>query len=135
MTDNLIFFLNYNTIKQSILDRYNYFVSDGTEEASFFIKEIDSYTFKLRYKRSEMIDHSFDVIYKLYTDNKMRQASMLYEFYIGKSVNYLKQYVPNFVYTFGYNIRDSIFKEDDDINSLQVNKMVRTDQFILNKCL
>lgn len=127
MTDNLSFFLNYNIKKDSILSKYDFFISDGTEEREKYISPSDTNTFILKYKRKQS---SYDVIYKLYTKNPKLEASMLYEFYVGKCLNKVKQYFPNFIYTIGYNKRQKIYEKKDGLN-FNINNMTFVDDFNL----
>jgi len=134
MTDNLAFFFDFNKLKQTILERYDYFESKRNEEKRKLADEIDTFTFKIIYKRpiTGETTNSFDVVYKTYTDNKMRQADMLYEFYIGKSMNYIKQYLPNFIYTFGFNYRGKTYSKDDGFR-FEIDNIFRSDQFTLDE--
>ena len=133
MSDNTDFFFNFEKKKLITLIKYKDFRSQGNEQISILSNNPFSKTFKIRYNYITP-PNTFDVVYKLYIDKKMEtdhpHTNMLYEFYIGKFINNFKQFLPNFVYTFGYNIRYTIFRESD--KSIQIDHMIIPDEFVLN---
>lgn len=106
MTENSYFFLNYNTIGEYIIDSYNYF-----QNKNYYIDKnkisdtISSFVYKLNYKKGQS---RFTLIYKALNSidksENWKYSNILYEFYVGKSINIIKEYLPNFVYTFGIDL-------------------------------
>jgi len=132
MTDNYNFFFNYNNTYQSILDKYEYFNNKYVNSIKTMDPERNSYIFKVYYKNNI---NEFWGVFKVLNNShfiltKNMPSNILYEFYIGKSINLLKQYFPNFVYTFGMNIGDHNYKPTKNI--LELNNIQTTNLFDFN---
>ena len=114
--ENLDFFLNYNTKKDLFLERYEKFfnldliqapiIRIGAASANGFINLI-------KYKKG---DTTFKTILK--TSINLESDNNYYEFVVGNCINVLKEYVPNFLYTFLYATPSSSLK-----TSLKDNKL------------
>jgi hypothetical protein len=107
MTDNFDFFINYNSKRQTILDKYKKF---NTKEYYVNREQVssteNSFVFKINYKRDAS---TFSVISKVLnnTDPTRKQwmiSNLVYELYVGRGINIIKQYFPNFVHTIGVNL-------------------------------
>jgi hypothetical protein len=101
--DNLDFFLNFNTVKDSYLTRYENFVNKdliilpitriGSPSANGFINLI---TFKNLKNAS-----TFKTVLK--TSVELSSDNNYYEYVVGNCINMIKEYVPNFIYTFTFS--------------------------------
>lgn len=116
--DNLDFFLNFNTVKDSYLAKYGNFINKdliispikriGSPSANGFINLIsyknirDSKIFKTVLKTSVQLN----------SDNNY------YEYVVGNCINIIKEFVPNFIYTFTFSNLDPNLKK-----SLSENKV------------
>ena len=100
--ENLDFFLNFNTIGKNILDKYQNFSNlnlmlspikpIGAGSANGFINLI---------KYKNLTDSKiFDTVVK--TSREKDADNNFYEFNVGRCINIIKQYYPNFIYTFLY---------------------------------
>ena len=100
--ENLDFFLNFNTIGKNIIDKYQNFSNldlmlspikpIGAGSANGFINLI---------KYKNLIDSKiFDTVVK--TSREKNADNNFYEFNVGRCINIIKQYYPNFIYTFLY---------------------------------
>lgn len=124
--ENLDFFLNYNTKKDTYLEKYEKFFNKdliqspiiriGAPSANGFINLI-------KFKKA---DNTFKTILK--TSVNLEADNNYYEFVVGNCINIIKEYVPNFLYTFLYatptpslknNLRDE--KLFYDINSFKTD--------------
>lgn len=106
MSDNLDFFINYNTNGRSILDKYKHFTTKEFYVNNELIsKGVNSFVFKLNYQKEES---TCNLVLKVINSTHSRIsyviANILYEFYVGRSINIIKQYIPNFVSTIGINL-------------------------------
>jgi hypothetical protein len=105
INDNLDFFFNFNNKKNEILDQYKKFVLSDPEiiiesELKNINKEsFNSITSELKIK-NKINNHNFDLILKF--SDKQANSNLYYEYYAGQCINIVKEYVPNFVYTFQY---------------------------------
>ena len=100
--ENLDFFLNFNTIGKNVLDKYQNFSNldlmlspikpIGAGSANGFINLI---------KYKNLTDSKiFDTVVK--TSREKDADNNFYEFNVGRCINIIKQYYPNFIYTFLY---------------------------------
>jgi len=100
--ENLDFFLNFNTIGKDIIDKYQNFSNldlmlspikpIGAGSANGFINLI---------KYKNLTDSKiFDTVVK--TSREKEADNNFYEFNVGRCINVIKQYYPNFIYTFLY---------------------------------
>ena len=138
MADNTDFFFKYNTsYKLLTLLLYDDFKSQGNEEIDTLVDNPFSKNFKIRYHSLEPEpSNTFDIVYKVYVYNEIQKThphtNMFYEFNNGLTINNLKQYLPNFVYTFGYNIRDKAYTHEDE-NRIQIDNMITSYKFVLSE--
>jgi hypothetical protein len=98
--ENFNFFLNFNTVSKSIINKYDNFENldlidgpikpIGQGSANGFINLI-------KYKNLKD-SKKFDVVIK--TSVEIDADNNFYEFNVGRCINIIKQYYPNFVYTF-----------------------------------
>lgn len=107
--ENLIFFFYYNSIRDITLDKYQKFSNlnlmmspinpIGQGSANGFINLV---------KYGNLTDnHNFDAVIK--TSRQTDADNNFYEFNVGRCINIIKQYFPNFVYTFLYfNLSQSL---------------------------
>jgi hypothetical protein len=116
MTDNFDFFINYNTRRQTILDKYKKFTTKeyyvNREQVS---STENSFVFKINYKRDAS---TFSVISKVInnTDPSRKQwmiSNLVYELYVGRGINIIKQYFPNFVHSIGVNLASNSYHPTD----------------------
>lgn len=114
--ENLDFFLNYNTKKDAFLERYEKFFNKdliqapiiriGSPSANGFINLI-------KFKKG---DTTFKTVLK--TSVNLDADNNYYEFVVGNCINIIKEYVPNFLYTFLYATPTTGLK-----NNLKSNKL------------
>ena len=100
--ENLNFFLNFNTIGKSIIDKYESFKNFDLIDGSINpIGQGSSNGFinLMKYKKDSK---NFDIIVK--TSQQIDADNNFYEFNVGRCMNVIKQYYPNFIYTFLLNI-------------------------------
>jgi hypothetical protein len=119
--ENLNFFLNFNTIGKTIINKYEKFnnlnliklpIIHSKEKNQMSI--INSIYFK-----NLTDDKTFKTIMK--TNLEIENDNSFYEYNVGRCINLIKEYLPNFTYTFLYfNISDELQKiikeENDNIN-------------------
>jgi len=94
----LNFFLNFNTIGKSIIDKYESFKNFDLIDGSINpIGQGSSNGFinLMKYKKDSK---NFDIIVK--TSQQIDADNNFYEFNVGRCMNVIKQYYPNFIYTF-----------------------------------
>jgi hypothetical protein len=106
--DNTNFFYNYNNevIKPAILDRYNNFNIDYIDEYVFKMSQnsVNGIIYKSVYK-NEVDQRKFFVAIKC--SMKKNTDNNYYEYRVGQCINKIKEYFPNFIYTFNYNFIDN----------------------------
>lgn len=100
--DNLDFFLNFNKMKDSYLTKYENFINKnqiilpiiriGEPSANGFINLIT-------YKNSKD-SNIFKTVLK--TSVEFQADNNYYEYVVGNCINIIKQYIPNFIYTFTF---------------------------------
>jgi hypothetical protein len=115
--DNLDFFLNFNTVKDSYLVKYENFVNKdliitpikriGEPSANGFINLIS-------YKNLRDAN-IFKTVLK--TSVELSSDNNYYEYVVGNCINIIKEFVPNFIYTFTFSNLSPILKK-----SLSENK-------------
>jgi hypothetical protein len=100
--ENLEFFLNFNSKKNEILTKYENFTNFTKMQVPFRpIGSPSSNGFINLINYQNNVDaNTFDTIMK--TSQRLNADNNFYEFNIGLCVNAMKQYFPNFVYTFLY---------------------------------
>ena len=125
MTDNLDFFINYNTTGQTILDKYKHFTTKEYYINNELInRAFISFVFKLNYQKDAS---TFNLIHKVINTTNYRPdliySNLIYEFYVGRSINIIKQYLPNFAYTVGINLAVEPYHpgrhNDIELNNIQ----------------
>ena len=98
--ENLNFFLNFNTIGKSIIDKYENF--ENLDLINGSIKPIgqgsaNGFINLIKYRNSKD-SKIFDTVVK--TSREINADNNFYEFNVGRCINVIKEYYPNFVYTF-----------------------------------
>ena len=113
LSENLMFFLNYNhplEFKDEFIRKYNNFVLDTTNIDSDLKKigQVSANGFNSLIKVKNNFDKNFFYnVIKI--SNQSDSDNNYYEFYAGKCINELKQFMPNFVYTFNHLFIDYDF--------------------------
>ena len=116
--DNLDFFLNFNTVKDLYLTKYENFINKdlivlpikriGSPSANGFINLIN-------YKNLTDIN-TFKTVLK--TSVQLSSDNNYYEYVVGNCINIIKEFLPNFIYTFTFSNLNPNLK-----NSLSNNKI------------
>ena len=100
-SENLDFFLNFNMTKQSILEKFQHF--NNLELMNSQMLKIgktssNGFIYKIKFNNKNL--ESFNTILKTTIDKK--SDNNYYEFVVGNCINRIKEYFPNFVYTFNF---------------------------------
>jgi hypothetical protein len=141
LNENLLYFLKYNdvTIRNNFLNKYNNFILNKKENIIGEIKKIgavsaNGFNSLIILKNNDDLKN-FNVILKVsqkkYSDNNY------YEYYAGNCINLLKQYVPNFVYTFKHsilskNLKKEMLKKYDSKLNFENKEMFTSEQLFTN---
>ena len=109
MTDNLRFFNNYQESSKSILEKYNHFTDLDDIQYPFkeLAKDKSSIVNKITFKNKKDSE-TFDTVFKTGVSGAKKGAGLYYEFFVGRAINELKKYYPNFIQTLVYiNLKDT----------------------------
>jgi hypothetical protein len=129
--ENMDFFLNFNMTNQSILEKFQHFNNlELMNHTMLKIGKTSSNGFIYKIKFNNNLE-SFDTILKTTIDKK--SDNNYYEFVVGNCINRIKEYFPNFVYTFNFltlsqslknNLKDaSIFTKSEFIKDAIMKKI------------
>jgi hypothetical protein len=121
--ENMDFFFNFNKIKDQIIEKYNNFndINNinipihriGTPSANGFINDINF--------KNNIDDKNFNTILKT---SRLKEAdNNYYEYVVGRCINKIKEYYPNFVYTFNYFNMTEELKYELSSNVIYFDKM------------
>jgi len=116
--ENMDFFFNFNEKKPVILNNYEKFNNLSLIETP--MKKIgkasaNGFIYKIKFNNSNKTD-SFNTILK--TSIEKSSDNNYYEYVVGNCINKIKEYFPNFVYTFNYLVlNDSLKKQLNSSNN------------------
>jgi len=153
MTDNLNFFINYNNdeIRESILQKYENFCNFNMIDKPYIQIKNDTSSIlnKLIYRKGGerfTPDQTFDAVLKVTVNRREgyeKKTNLFYEYFLGRAINKLRKYFPNFINTFAYiNFKDEFpfsIKNDLNYDLKNISNLINTDNFsqsnIENGCI